>query len=90
MKRITYQKLRAYFNYEDTRWRIQKKIRYILRKKHNGDLKNSQFTIISNNCWGGGRLRILQFDEAISDSWFVFYGRRLRRVLQKYLLLCNC
>ena len=53
MRRITISKIRVYFSYEDVRWRIQKKIRLHLKKIHNKQLNNKEFTIISNNCWGG-------------------------------------
>lgn len=53
MRKITISKLRAYFNYEDMRWRLQKKIRHISKPLHSRQLLNKEFTIISNNCWGG-------------------------------------
>lgn len=53
MKRITTARLRAYLNPEDVRWRLQKRIRKLLKKRHNKQLTNKRFTIISNNCWGG-------------------------------------
>lgn len=53
MKHITIEKLKAYSNYEDVRWRLQKRIRLASRPLHSRQLLNKEFTIISNNCWGG-------------------------------------
>lgn len=53
MKHITIAKLKAYLNYEDVRWRLQQRIRLLSRPLHSKQLLNKEFTIISNNCWGG-------------------------------------
>ena len=46
-------KIIAYFQYEDVRLRIRTKERMLLKKIRNRQLYNKEFTIISNNCWGG-------------------------------------
>ena len=53
MRRITLSKLKAYFSLEEIRRRTQKRIRRLLRTYHSKQLNNKDFTIISNNCWGG-------------------------------------
>ena len=40
-------------SYEGLRLRVLKKIRLLFAKSRNKKLINKEFTIISNNCWGG-------------------------------------
>ena len=52
-RRITIQKLRAYYNYEEIRRRARGRWRKYFAKYRASALKQREFTIISNNCWGG-------------------------------------
>ena len=62
--------------YEGLRLKILKYRRIGFANYRKKKLKSTDFTIISNNCWGGMIYESYNLKKN-SDSWDVFYGKRL-------------